>query len=79
VRLGGFSSGRRLPSKLELESLVDRRIASPQPAIDLALFPATPAGKFWMATSYAEDPGSAWSVDFDGGYSDYGEDAKTAT
>jgi hypothetical protein len=79
ARLGGFSSGWRLPSKLELESLVDRRVASPQPAIDLALFPATPAGEFWTGTPYADDPGSAWDVDFDGGYSSYGDDAMKAT
>jgi hypothetical protein len=80
LSLGGFSSGWRLPTKKELETLVDRRVASPGPTIDSA-FPNTPANAFWTSTPYAADsspdggspdggsPGRAWRVHFGDGNS----------
>jgi hypothetical protein len=47
--LGGFSTGWRVPTKLELESLVDVRAASPGPTIDLAAFSGADAGVYWTS------------------------------
>lgn len=71
LKLGGFSTGWRLPERLELASLVDPRIAPPGPTIDEAAFPNTPSDYFWASTPYAGDPGTAWYVRFDSGHSDY--------
>lgn len=62
----------RLPSKNELESLLD--IAASNPAIDAAAFPNTVANGYWTSTTYAL--GSAWFADFDG--SDTLADLKTS-
>lgn len=70
LKLGGFSTGWRLPEMLELASLVDLRIAPPGPTIDQVAFPNTPSAWFWTATPYAGDSGDAWDVDFNDGYSD---------
>jgi hypothetical protein len=72
LKLGGFSTGWRLPERLELASLVDLRIASPGPTIDQVAFPNTPNGWFWTATPSAGDSGYAWVVYFGYGDSDYG-------
>jgi hypothetical protein len=47
--LGGASSGWRVPTKLELESLVDVDIATPGPTVDSTAFPATDAGQYWTS------------------------------
>ena len=57
----------RLPSKQELESLVDDRCYSP--AINDTVFPGTVPGWTWTSTTYTADPASAWIVDFDDGFS----------
>jgi hypothetical protein len=64
--LGGFSDWR-LPSKLELESLVDDTRGDP--AIDTLAFPGTPAALFWTSTTSADSVESAWYVAFGSGYS----------
>jgi Protein of unknown function (DUF1566) len=61
----------RLPTRLELASLVDFTIASPGPTIN-AIFADTPPVVFWTQTLYHNNAGDAWSVGFDVGYSDYG-------
>jgi hypothetical protein len=61
----------RLPSRLELVSLVDYSIAAPGPTIN-AIFKDTPATTFWTASAYYGDVGDDWYVGFDAGYSDYG-------
>jgi hypothetical protein len=71
LNLGGFSSGWRLPEKLELESIVDSSIAPPGPTIDATAFPSTQASVFWTATPYAGGSGYAWYVDFGLGKSPY--------
>ncbi|MEQ1838135.1 MAG: DUF1566 domain-containing protein [Candidatus Nitrotoga sp.] len=64
----GYSDWR-VPSKNELESLVDITKAT-NPVIDLAAFPATPTGSFyWSSTTYAPDPAMAWDVYFGTGSS----------
>ncbi len=56
----------RLPSRIELVSLLDtRRI---QPAIDVDAFPGTPNDWFWTSSLAADDPGAAWYVYFYFGY-----------
>src|SRR5450432_992014 len=67
----GRGAGWRLPTRLELVSLVDYTIASPGPTIN-PIFKNTPSSTFWASSLYAGDAGDAWSVGFDGGYSDYG-------
>jgi hypothetical protein len=53
------SLGMRLPSIRELQSIVDENAHAP--AIDLALFPETPAAGFWSGTLRGSDP---WHVQF---------------
>jgi hypothetical protein len=45
---GGFSSGWRLPTKKELQSIAD---LTSSPAIDVVAFPNTPTTAFWFWTS----------------------------
>lgn len=62
------SGGWRLPSKAELESLVDdSRVA---PAIDLNAFPSTLPSGFWSSSPSAGSSDSAWYVGFYYGHSD---------
>lgn len=68
LSLGGSASGWRLPTKLELESLVDYRIAPPGPAVDSTAFPSTPSAGFWTSTPHA-GTSAGWYVRFDAGYS----------
>jgi hypothetical protein len=69
--------GWRLPTRLELVSLVDFSIAAPGPTIN-AIFKDTPSTTFWTASAYYGDVGDHWYVGFDGGYSDYGVDNQSA-
>ncbi|MGO9715052.1 MAG: DUF1566 domain-containing protein [Polyangiaceae bacterium] len=62
LALGGISSGWRLPSIVELISIVNYNDGSP--AIDTSDFPATPAVPFWAHTPNAADSSQAWSVSF---------------
>lgn len=62
---GGFSDWR-LPSRIELVSLVD--YTQSNPAIDSIAFPGTPAAAFWTSSpkvSFAMS--EAWTVDFASG------------
>jgi hypothetical protein len=58
---GGF----RLPTRIELVSLVDYTVN--RPTIDAKAFPDTPAEKFWSASPFAGAADSAWLVNFDFG------------
>jgi Protein of unknown function (DUF1566) len=68
--LGG--TGWRLPTLKELQSLVDYS-QSTAPMIDPNAFPSTPASSFWSASRLAGSPSNAWSVNFSGGGSGYGD------
>jgi hypothetical protein len=60
----------RLPTKKELETLVDR--ADSYPAIDLEAFPSAPVQfQCWSGTAYAPLSLNYWFVDFDTGESAY--------
>ena len=52
----------RLPELKELNELVELQCA--QPAINLSIFPGTPAAAFWTATRFANKDGSFWQVQF---------------
>ncbi len=67
LNLGGFSTGWRLPTKKELETLVDFRVVNP--SIDVTAFPSTPLAAFWTSTPYAGSSGNAWFVNFNNGAS----------
>ena len=58
----------RLPTVVELQSLVNHTKAPPNPLIDTTLFPSTPADRFW--TSEGASP-NAYSVCFCSGNSYY--------
>jgi Protein of unknown function (DUF1566) len=62
--------GWRLPTRLELVSLVDFTIAAPGPTIN-PIFANTPSATFWTSSPYYGDKGDTWVVGFDGGYTDY--------
>jgi Protein of unknown function (DUF1566) len=68
--LGG--TGWRLPTLKELQSLVDYS-QSTAPMIDPNAFPSTPASSFWSASLLAGSLSNAWSVNFSGGGSGYGD------
>lgn len=53
----------RLPTAIELLTLVDYAVESPAPTIDLAAFPGTPAQPYWCALA-AGAPSELWHVDF---------------
>ncbi|HEX7480714.1 MAG TPA: DUF1566 domain-containing protein [Polyangiales bacterium] len=72
VGLSLAGTGWRLPTKAELESIVD--YGSVSPAIDLTAFSGTPAYWFWSSSPYVGPPGSsgnAWVVNFSNGHSVY--------
>jgi len=56
----------RLPTRLELVSLMDSTIAS-APTIDRTYFSNTPAGAFWTSSAYAPAAGHGWLVSFNDG------------
>ena len=66
-----MGAGWRLPTRLELVSLVDFTIAAPGPTIN-AVFANTPPTVFWTSTPYYGNVGDGWGIGFDVGYSDYG-------
>ncbi len=63
--LGGIASGWRLPSLVELFSIVNYGDGSP--TLDTAIFPATPTTVFWANTPNASNAAQAWSVSFASG------------
>ena len=65
--LGGSAAKRgewRLPTVLELRSIVDERVSPPGPTIDPAAFPDAPATGFWTATPVAGSLAFRWLVSF---------------
>ena len=60
-------SGWRLPTRLELVSLVDSTVGFVGPAINQAAFPGTPNDAFWTSSPLAGVPSNAWYVEFGAG------------
>ncbi len=61
LSFGGYDDWR-VPNRSELESILEERCNSP--AINLAVFPATPSSYFWTSSPYAGLSHGAWSIDF---------------
>jgi formylglycine-generating enzyme required for sulfatase activity len=57
-----MGTGWRLPTRKELQTIVDYSQASP--SIDPTAFPATPAEAFWSSSPVAGSPTVAWSIYF---------------
>jgi hypothetical protein len=60
--VGGYSGGWRLPSVIELGSILNASLAPNTAAIDQSIFPAEPFATYWASTPYALGAGQAWSV-----------------
>lgn len=67
----------RLPSFIELLSIVDYSVASPAPAIDDVAFPNTPPDIFWSSTKVAGESSEAWYVNFSYGYAVSADQSET--
>jgi hypothetical protein len=65
-----LGEGWRLPTRVELLSLVDD--TRTEPAIDVSRFPDTKSGAYWTSTLYASGSSYAWVVNFGYGLADYG-------
>lgn len=61
----------RLLNIKELSSITDT-YRNPDPAIDTAVFPATPSDRFWSSTPNIGNASYAWYADFYDGYVNYG-------
>jgi len=77
----GFSSGWRLPTRIELLSILNREDSlftkvqalwsnkgTSQAAIDVRYFPDTKADAYWTVDTLAADPSMAWFVYFKPGF-----------
>ena len=70
LTLAGHSDWR-LPSVIELVSIVD--LGQSSPSINGTYFPNTPAYWFWSSSPVAGSPSLAWDVNFSFGNTDYGD------
>ena len=66
AKLCGYSNWR-LPTRDELQALVDYSVVSPNATIDATWFPNTVAASYWSASSYLGSSAKAWSVSFANG------------
>jgi hypothetical protein len=66
LTLGG-SSEWRLPTRIELESIVD--YSKFNPALNTTAFPSTPSEFFWSSSPGADRTSNAWVVHFNDGSS----------
>lgn len=61
--------GWRLPSILELRSIVDE--SRDNPAIDLSIFPGTATAPYWTSTRAARSGSYGWTIYFGNGVADH--------
>ncbi len=71
LSLGG--RGWRLPTRIELVSLVDFTKADPGPTIDTTAFPNAPSNWFWSSSLWDGPAPAAWYVNFLYGNTRYAE------
>jgi hypothetical protein len=71
-RTGGYADWR-LPTALELVSIVDFTVGSPGPTIDAVAFPGTPPEYFWTSMNFngGGTAPSGWLVGFESGVTYY--------
>ena len=63
------NAGWRLPTRLELVSLIDFTIAPPGPTINQTFFPGTSSSEYyWTSTPYTPSPDTVWAVNFTNSY-----------
>ena len=67
AKLCGYSNWR-LPTRAELQALLDYSVASPSPSVDTTWFPNTGAAAYWSASPYLGTSTKAWAVNFANGY-----------
>ncbi len=60
-----LGEGWRLPTRAELESILD--LSRHNPAIDTDRFPGTESDAYWTSTPYAPNKAAVWVVYFNGG------------
>ena len=65
----------RLPTRIELVSLVD--FTKADPAIDTGAFPNTPSDGFWTSSAWAGYGPTVWCVSFNVGHVDFDDVAST--
>ncbi len=70
LALGGYSDWR-LPSRVELVTLVDYSAGRWVTMIDPIAFPGPSDAWFWSSSSFAGVPPDGWYVDFSGGYTNH--------
>lgn len=66
TKLCGFNDWH-LPSRFELNTIVDTSIFFPGPTLPKAYFPETLAGKYWTDTTFRTRRAGAWAWRFDYG------------
>ena len=66
-----------LPSRFELNTIVDSSISPPGPTLPTAYFPESKAGNYWTDTTFRTRRASAWVWRFDHG-GDYVEEKSAA-
>lgn len=64
--IDALGEGWRLPTRQELESILD--LSSYDPAVDQDRFPDTKSTWYWTSTKCAWDSSAVWIVHFYGGY-----------
>jgi hypothetical protein len=67
AKLCGYSNWR-LPTRDELQALVDYSVTSPEPTVDVTWLPNTGASAYWTSSSYLGSSTKAWSVNFANGF-----------
>ena len=72
----GAQTDWRLPSRIELISIVNYGIYNP--AINAAFFPGTNSSNYWSSTTSAGNTANAWYVYFYGGYTHYSNKTSTS-